>query len=108
MKTDLLPGEALVKEGPANMQRGIETVGGRLYLTNQRLIFESHRFNIQTGVTVILCSSITGVTKRWTKFLNLIPLVPNSIGVTIDSGKEESFVVTNRDGWIEALSPTSA
>jgi len=103
MKTDPLPGETLVKAGPANMQRGIETVGVHLYLTNQRLVFESHRFNVQTGVTVIPRSSITKVEKRWTKFLNLIPLAPNSIGVGIDGAKEERFVVTGRKAWIEAL-----
>ena len=36
MKTPLLPGETPVKDGAANLQRGLETVGGRLYLTNQR------------------------------------------------------------------------
>lgn len=45
MNTILLPGEMTVKEGPGNMQRGIETVGGRLYLTNMRVIFEAHALN---------------------------------------------------------------
>jgi hypothetical protein len=38
--------EVLGKFG-ANRCRGIETVGGRIIITNQRLLFESHRLNLQ-------------------------------------------------------------
>ena len=48
MKTELNPNEALIKKGGANLQKGAESVGGYLYLTDQRLIFEkareSHRY----------------------------------------------------------------
>ena len=81
MNAQLLPGEAIVKDGAANLQRGIETVGGWAYLTNQRLVFESHAFNVQTGATIIPLESISGVRKCWTKFLNLIPLFPNSFAI---------------------------
>src|SRR5262245_9762271 len=37
MKTPLLADETPVKDGAANMQRGLETVGGWLYLTDMRL-----------------------------------------------------------------------
>ena len=53
MRMPLLSGEQLIKEGFANLQRGWEALGDRLYLTNQRLIFESHPFNIQRGSAVI-------------------------------------------------------
>src|SRR6187455_2813762 len=82
VKTPLLSGETPVKDGGANLQRGVETVGGWLYLTNQRVVFESHAFNVQTGVTEIPLASISGIRKCWTKFLNLIPLFPNSFGIT--------------------------
>lgn len=36
MKTPSLPNETPVKDSAANLQRGIETVGGRLYLTTVR------------------------------------------------------------------------
>ncbi len=103
MKTPLLPGETPIKDGAANMQRGIETVGGRLYLTSQRLVFESHAFNIQTGVTTIALTSITGARKCWTKFLNLVPLVPNSVAVTTSEGNEHRFVVFGRQAWLDAI-----
>ena len=103
MKTSLLAGETFVKDGAANLQRGIETVGGRLHLTSQRLIFESHAFNIQTGATIIPLTSITGIGKCWTKFLNLIPLFPNSLAVTTREGKEYRFVTFGREGWMDAI-----
>ena len=46
MKFELRQGEQIIKEGKANLQREWETVGGKLYLTNQRLIFEAHKLNV--------------------------------------------------------------
>jgi len=68
MKTPTLPGEAIFKEGAANLQSGIETVGGRLSLTNRRLVFESHAFNVQTGATIIPLESVDSARKCWTRF----------------------------------------
>ena len=103
MKTPLLSGETPVKDGGANLQRGVETVGGWLYLTNQRVVFESHAFNVQTGVTEIPLASISGIRKCWTKFLNLIPLFPNSFGITTKEGDEYRFVTFGRQAWLDAI-----
>ncbi len=103
MKTQLLPDETIIKEGLANMQRGIEAVGGKLYLTNQRLVFESHAFNIQTGATIIPLSSVTGVRKCWTRLLGLIPMVPNGIAVSAKEGKKYRFVTWGRQEWISTI-----
>jgi hypothetical protein len=103
MKTALLPGETRIKDGAANLQRGIETVGGSLYLTDRRLIFESHRFNAQTGATIIRLESISGARKCWTRFLNLIPLFPNSIVVSTNEGQEYRLVTFARQAWIDAI-----
>lgn len=103
MKTELRPGESIVKEGAANLQRNVETVGGRLWLTSQRLIFESHRFNIQTGATVLELAAIASARPCWTKLLGLIPLVPNALAVTTGTGEEYRFVVFDRQGWAVAI-----
>lgn len=103
MKTQLLPGETLLKDGAANLQRGIETVGGRAYLTSRRLVFESHAINVQTGTTIIPLESITGVRKCWTRFLNLIPVFPNSVAIATTEGKEYRFVMFGRQSWIDAI-----
>lgn len=104
MKTPLAAGETLLKEGTANLFRGFEAVGGKLYLTNRRLIFESHAFNVQTGATLIELATISRVEKTWTKLLGLIPLIPNSIVVSNNAGEDFKFVVTgNRDVWIKTI-----
>ncbi len=101
MKTLLLEGETVLKEGKANHQRGLETVGGNLYLTNQRLIFESHSFNIQTGVTVIERKNVAGADKAWTTFLG-IPLAPNSMEVRTNEATHR-FVVSGREEWLRLI-----
>lgn len=44
---ELRSDESVIKEGAANLQKNIETVGGKLFLTEQRLIFEARKFNVQ-------------------------------------------------------------
>tara|TARA_B100001250_G_C19791094_1_gene786531 strand:- start:1782 stop:2105 length:324 start_codon:yes stop_codon:yes gene_type:complete len=99
VRTELHENEKLIKKGGANLQKGIEAVGGYLYLTNQRLIFESHSFNVQTGNTIIDLSNINSIEKCWTKFLNVIPLIPNSLAVFSKEGDEYRFVLFGRSAW---------
>ncbi|MBD2461543.1 hypothetical protein H6G89_10825 [Oscillatoria sp. FACHB-1407] len=103
MKTPFQIDERLIKQGGANLQRGIETVGGQLYLTNQRLVFESHRLNVQTGAVIIPISKIVSVKACWTKFLNIIPLLPNSISVSTSDNQIYALVVFNRNEWLSAI-----
>ncbi len=103
MKTEARPGEQVIKEGPANLQRGIETVGGRLWLTNQRLIFESHSINVQTGVTVVELSDVQSSEPCWTRFLGIIPLFPSSLAVHTKGGGELRFVLFGRSAWAAAI-----
>lgn len=99
MKTQLLVDESMVKSGLANLQKGIETVGGKLYLTNRRLIFEAHALNIQGGNTLIDLTIIDSLELKWTKFLGLFPLFPNSLAVICKDGQEFWFVLYGRTTW---------
>lgn len=108
MKTPLDTNEQILKQGAANLQRGIETVGGKLYLTNQKLIFESHVINIQRGATIVPIDNVATVAKCWTKFLNLIPIMPNSLLVTTTQGQEYKFVISGRDAWASAIANAKA
>jgi hypothetical protein len=103
MKIDLKPNERIIREGAANLQRGLETVGGWLYLTNQRLFFQSHRFNVQAGSTDIPLNIVGTVRPCWTKFLGFLPVFPNSLAVSA-SDKEYSFVLRGRQQWANAIS----
>jgi hypothetical protein len=104
MKTQLRPGERIAKEGAANLQKSIETVGGRVWLTNQRLIFEAHKVNIQGGTTALELPHIQSSRPCWTKSLGIIPLFPNSLAVLTQAGKEYRFVVRGRQSWAAAIS----
>lgn len=103
MKTALLPGETVIKEGAANLQRGIEQVGGKLFLTTHRLVFESHALNVQTGATIIALSDVSGTALCWTKVFGVLPLVPNSLAVSTQHGKQHRFVLYGRKKWQAAI-----
>ena len=94
--------QELVKKGAANLQRGIETVGGMLFLRHEDIEFRPHKLNVQTNNLVLKVSKITSVEKCWVKFLNLIPLFPNAIKVNVEDG-EFVFVVFGRKEWISAI-----
>ncbi|MCP4491833.1 MAG: hypothetical protein GY820_31680 [Gammaproteobacteria bacterium] len=103
MKTELKQNEQIIKQGVANLQKGIETVGGKLYLTNHRLVFDAHKINVQGGATEIELPDILSSEKCWTKFLGCIPLMPNSLAVYTKTGEEYRFVLFGRGAWVEAI-----
>lgn len=103
MDITLGPGETLLREGAANLQRGLETVGGRLFLTDQRLLFTSHRFNVQTGSTQIPLADIVQLRPCWTRLLNLVPIFPNSLAVETRDGARHRFVLYGRAHWAQVI-----
>ncbi|WP_422927894.1 hypothetical protein [Singulisphaera sp. PoT] len=103
MLTALHEGESLQKFEVANIQRGWEIVGGKLALTNERLIFESNVYDINYGSTVIELPEIADVQECWAQLLNLIPIMPNAIAITTKAGKEYRLVVYGRSAWIDAI-----
>ena len=102
MNTPLSSGEVLYKDGISSIYRGIETVGGWLYLTNQWLIFESHAFNVQTGVTAIPLPRIQSVVPAHSLVFG-IPILPNAIHVTTHDGGQFRILVHRRDEWAAAI-----
>jgi hypothetical protein len=106
MRTDLGDGEFVLRQSGVSLQRGIEAVGGQLFLTTRRLIFEAHRFNVQTGRTVIPLCAVEGVWKTWTKLFGLIPILPNSLAVATAQGKTYRFIVFERAAWIRLIRET--
>lgn len=95
---ELLENEKVEEEIFANLFRGIEGVGGKIFFTNQRLLFKSHSLNIQRGQTSINFSDILNIEKRKT-----LKIADNGIKVTIKDGKEYCFVVNDRDLQIEKI-----
>jgi hypothetical protein len=103
MNTRLRRDEDVIRDGMASIQRGIETVGGNLYLTTHRLVFESHALNIQTGNTIVPLGDIEDVQTCWTKFLGLFPIFPNGLLVSTEKGKSFRFVLFGRTEWMNAI-----
>ncbi|MBN1936185.1 MAG: hypothetical protein JW934_16070 [Anaerolineae bacterium] len=91
-------GEQTLKEGPANHWRGAESVGGRLWLTNMRLHFKSHGLNVQTHEVSFPIWEIVSVEKQST-----LGVVPNGMTVVLQDGRQERFVVDDRDDWIAKI-----
>lgn len=92
-----LEGEQLLKQGPANHFCGWEGVGGWLYLTDKRLLFRSHRFNIQNHELSIPLVEIAEVETCLTAWI-----VSNGLRVVTTRGAER-FVVEGRRSWVKEI-----
>ena len=75
-----------------------EIVGGKIFLTKERLIFKSHSLNIQKGQTNIKYSQIAAVEKRKT-----MKTVDNGIKIITKENKEYCFIVNDRDTQIQII-----
>jgi hypothetical protein len=90
--------EAIVREGAANLFRGIEGVGGRLWLTNHRLVFRPHALNVQSHVEVI---PLTDVVR--TEEVKNLWMLPNGLKIHTSDGRSLRFVLWGRRAWREAI-----
>jgi len=98
MNIELRNDETLIKQGSANHWQGWEAVGGNLFLTDQRLIFKSHRLNVQRHETSIELEEVAFVKSR-----NNFLLVPNGMSILLRNGQEERFVIWSRKDWITKI-----
>ena len=98
MKIDIKAGETILFETGANHFKGAEAVGGKLYLTNKRLVFKSHKLNIQNHELSIILSGI-GKVDRY----KAPGLANNGLAVTTSDNKIEKFVVQQPDEWFKQL-----
>ncbi len=98
IKIEIGESENNLKERLASHFKGIENVGGKLLLTNERLIFKSHKFNIQNHELEIKISEIKKVEK-----VKTIGLIPNGLRITTNMGKAERFVVDSPNEWINKI-----
>jgi len=90
--------EEIVEKFSANLFRGIESVGGRMVLTNQRLLFEAHKINAQTQPESIPLLEIDSVEP-----CNTLGIVPNGLKVHCQSGRKYQFVVWDRKRIISMI-----
>jgi hypothetical protein len=91
-------GEKIIKEGGANHFRGIEGVGGRLVLTNKRLVFKSHKLNIQNHEDNFHFQQIEKV--QATKTMGILS---NGLLVSLTNNDKHRFVVEEPDHWVKEI-----
>lgn len=90
--------EDVLFETPANHFKGIEAVGGKLYLTNKRLIFKSHKMNIQNHELSIDLNNIKSVDRHKT-----LGLIDNGLSIITSQSMTEKFVVEQVEEWVNRL-----
>jgi hypothetical protein len=90
--------EELIAMFAANLWRGYEALGGRMLLTNQRVLFEAHKLNFQTTPVAIPLSAIETVVPSLT-----FGILQNGITIRCYSGKEYKFVVWDRKRIISII-----
>lgn len=84
--------------GGANHFKNGEAVGGKLYLTEEDLIFKSHNLNLQNHELIIKRNTIKAI-----ESCNTMWLVPNGLRIILANGSKERFVVNGRKKWLKLL-----
>ncbi|EFF47819.1 conserved hypothetical protein [Xanthomonas citri pv. aurantifolii str. ICPB 10535] len=87
---------AVLRQAPANLQRGMEAVGGRLILTADAL----HAFNVQRQSLSVPLRQIVAMQPCWTRLFGLLPIAPTSLAVRVDDGNQYRFVIGKRTQWM--------
>jgi hypothetical protein len=98
-KIDTQPDENILFQTGANHFKGAEGVGGKLYLTNKRLVFKSHKLNIQNHEFSTNLTDIEKVDRY-----KSLGVINNGLTITTKDKKVDNFVVEQADDWIEKLS----
>lgn len=101
---ELRPGENLLMADVANKMQTFGSKGGKLFLTDQRLVFKAHGFNIGSKVDTYELSEIQtqGNTMNIKTASNLISF---TISFYTRNGETLSFVVkrSSKNEWIEKI-----
>lgn len=91
---DLRSGEKIVHEEGGSYFRDFVAVGGRLTLTNKRILFNSNK-NRNTPCTIeVTLSAIDKV-----DFFRTLNVTPNGLMLLLSDGSIVSFVVDDRQEW---------
>ncbi|PWJ38583.1 GRAM domain-containing protein [Sediminitomix flava] len=90
--------EKIEIEGGASLFQGKEAVGGKIFLTNNKMIFIPHKFNIQKKELEIPFLKIKEVTGRKTA-----KVVDNGLRIVLENDDYFDFIVNERDVWIEKI-----
>lgn len=97
-KDIIISPEEIIYDGGANHIKGKEGVGGKLFITNKRILFVSHKFNIQNGTTSINPVDVNSVDKT-----KLAKIFNSGIVLTLKDNTTYKFSVNNQEEWFTKL-----
>jgi hypothetical protein len=90
--------EIILKKAGANHFKGKEGVGGKLVLTNKRLIFKSHKFNVQNHQEYFDLAEI--VSAQRTKNMKILN---NGLLLALNNKEKHKFVVDEPSEWVSII-----
>ena len=93
----LVNDEVIIRKGAATHLVPFEGVGGKLFLTNQRLFFEAHSFNIQKRDGSILLENIVAVEAKHSDFIS------RKLSIYLRNKSVEEFTVYKRKIWVTEI-----
>lgn len=97
-KIELDNGESLTLLSFGTHLKGIEAVGGKLVLTNKRILFKSHKINIQPHELSIPLTDIVSASGY-----KKLGLLNNGLAITTSNGLVEKFTVDEPSAWVQEL-----
>ena len=98
----LTANENLVRESRATHWKGLEGVGGKLFLTNIRIFFKSHPFNFQRYEQSILLRDIGDLEAKHSDFIS------SKLSIFLRDGTKEVFYIPKRKQWVKEIYRTLA
>jgi hypothetical protein len=87
--------DTVLLQQPANMFRGIESVGGTVSISSRGVQFQPHAVNVQGGGELILFADVVDIQP-----VNTMGVVPNGAVLLLRGGGERRFVLNDRDAFI--------
>lgn len=95
---EMNPSETLVFETAANHFKGFKTLGGRLFMTNNRLIFNNHKSNGENPEFSINLNEIKSVNRY-----KILGIVNKGLSIVTTLETTEKFEVLRVEEWVKLL-----
>lgn len=89
--------EFIVRKGAATYLVPSEGVGGKLFLTSQRLFFEPHSFNFQRHERSIRLEQIIKIEAKYSDFLS------RKLSIYLTNKSVEELIVYKRKTWVSEI-----
>lgn len=107
MAIQLQNGEQILKKAGANLHGFMNSKGGELVLTNERLVFQGSAFAAGTTINIRL-ADISSCKVETVVSLAALLLPMKVVTVMLSGGVVHRFRVTKQDAWVNAIAQAKA